>query len=234
MPNPQPTRPVRSPTGGGAVLPLQGVTILLVEDSRYVSDGLRLLAQRSGARLRRADSLADADRHLALYLPDLVIVDMGLPDGSGESLILHLSRSGQVPVLGLSGDPDQRPVAFAHGANGFIDKPVPGLAAFQRLIADHVPGLGALRPMADPTLPLVADPLALREDLGEAARRLALGPDTAEKMYLSRFLRGLARSADDPVLAKAAMSLPQANGATLDQIRGLLSLRIGQQPRAFL
>ena len=87
--------------------PLAGITALLVEDSRCASEAMRLLALKSGARLRRADSLAAAHRHLSVYRPMLVIVDMGLPDGSGAELIGTLARAEpRVPVLlGTSGDP---------------------------------------------------------------------------------------------------------------------------------
>ena len=67
--------------------PLLGVMVLVVEDSRYACEALRLLCQKSGARIRRAESLASATRHLRAYRPRVAIVDLGLPDGSGLSLI---------------------------------------------------------------------------------------------------------------------------------------------------
>ncbi len=74
-------------------LPLQGLTLLAVEDSRFASDALRLLSQRSGARLRRAESLEAAWAHLRVYRPDVILVDLGLPDGRGETLIRRLAQA---------------------------------------------------------------------------------------------------------------------------------------------
>ncbi|MFM7446143.1 MAG: response regulator, partial [Tabrizicola sp.] len=117
-------------------LPLQGITVLVVEDSRFASDAIRLLCQRSGARLRRAESLEQAWSHLRVYRPDVILIDLGLPDGRGEALIRRLAVNGQPrPVLlGISGDPDGKGAALSAGADGFIDKPIGSLAAFQRVV----------------------------------------------------------------------------------------------------
>ncbi|MDZ7909754.1 MAG: response regulator [Gemmobacter sp.] len=110
----------------GTDLPLQGLTLLAVEDSRLTCEVLRLMCQRSGARLRRADGLAAARVHLRRYRPDVVLIDLGLPDGRGEDLMADLAaRPGHPPIIGMSGmGHDGLPA----GADAFLHKPLPGLA----------------------------------------------------------------------------------------------------------
>jgi DNA-binding NarL/FixJ family response regulator len=222
----------QGPMPYGAVLPLQGLTLLVVEDSRFASEALRLMALRSGARMRRAESLRDARRHLALYRPDAVLVDLGLPDGSGTTLIRDLATAApDAPVvLGLSGDPDGRGPALAAGAAGFIAKPLAGLAAFQAAMLRHLPGRGEPDLAAPPALP---DRLALREDLVHAASLLADDPPPGQRRYLARFLAGLARASDDGALATAAAGLDGDDPAAWQQAAGLVALRIDQTPSPF-
>ena len=143
MPCPLAPTPPDSPAPkrfGRPVQPLQGLTILTVEDSRFASESLRLLCLRSDARLRRAESLEQADRHLSVYRPDIVIVDLGLPDGDGTDLIRRLARQrcpGPV-VLGTSGDPAGQKAALAAGAAGFLPKPIDSLAHFQATVLGHL------------------------------------------------------------------------------------------------
>lgn len=221
-----------SPGAGSGALPLAGVTILLVEDSRLASDALRLMCQRSGARLRRAESMAQARLHLRTYCPDVVIVDLGLPDGRGDRLIrdLAITRRGSV-VLGLSGDPDGRAQALAAGAKGFLDKPLPGLGAFQRAVLRHLPGRFAptVREEDDPAT-AGADPLALRDDLIHAADLMAMAPDPEARSYLARFVAGVARSAGDTDLAEAAAAAALRPEA-LPLLHRLVQRRLGEGAR---
>ena len=121
----------KEPNAAG--LPMRGMTVLAVEDSRFASEALRLMCQRSGARLRRAETLAVARAHLRLYRPDAIIVDLGLPDGRGEGLIRDLVLAALRPkvILGTSGSTSGRMSAIAAGADGFLEKPVESLAMFQ-------------------------------------------------------------------------------------------------------
>lgn len=189
-------------------LPLRGVTLLAVEDSRYAADALRLICQQAGARLRRVESLAAARAHLAVYRPDVAIVDLGLPDGCGADLIAEFAAQG-LPVLAISGAPEGRERALDAGAVAFLEKPMPSVAGFLRLIRQLVAGVGA-EPAAPDIAPPAADPLALRDDLARAAALVA-GEDGATP-YVAGFVRSLARAAGDPALEAAALQASAAGG----------------------
>ncbi|WP_368186755.1 response regulator [Aestuariibius sp. HNIBRBA575] len=195
--------------------PLLGHTVLAVEDSRFASEALRLLSLRSGARIRRADSLHHARRHLRVYRPSVIIIDLGLPDGAGEDLIQELANtSPRVEViLGISGDVDAAERALNAGADGFIAKPIASLAAFQQAILDHLPA------DKQPPMPrnvsaeiIHPDRLAYRDDLAHVAEMLGDGQtgeqDLPQKLdYVTQFLSGLALSADDADLSAALIDL---------------------------
>ena len=116
---------------------MTGLTVLVVEDSRFASEAMRLLCLRSGARIRRADCLRSAHRHLQTYRPAVVIVDLGLPDGSGADLIAELvAQPGRsTVVLGTSGDAAGEAVARAAGADGFLAKPVESLCCVSGVLS---------------------------------------------------------------------------------------------------
>ncbi len=212
--------------------PLLGLTVLLVEDSRFASEAMRLLCLRSGARIRRADCLRSAHRHLATYRPGVVVVDMGLPDGSGADLIREIkAMAAPAPaVLGLSGDPATEAEARAAGADAFLHKPLESLAEFQQAVLSTLPGQD--RPRGLHVLPdetILPDPLALRDDLSHIAEMLAAAPDQADFGYVAHFLAGVARSAHDRALETAAEaiggpSLPSA--AAISHLSGIVQARL--------
>lgn len=198
------------PLAPTAARPLLGRTILVVEDSRFACEAMRLLCLRSGARLRRADCLASARKHLKVYHPTVVIADLGLPDGSGADLIRDLSalspRTGV--LLGMSGDPDREGEAIRAGADGFLAKPIQSLATFQQAILCHLPaGMQppTPRPFGDDAVN--PDPIAFQDDIQRACEVLSNGTDGHTLDYLAQFTSGVARSVNDRALMAAAEAL---------------------------
>ena len=192
--------------------PLLGLTVLAVEDSRFTSEALRLLCLRSGARIRRADTLHHARRHLRVYRPSVVLVDMGLPDGSGAGLIADLAQaSPRVDVLlAMRGDFDPHAAALRAGADGFLAKPVANLGQFQSVILEHLPSAqrpSGLRVLTDDRVE--PDRIALRDDLAAAADVLSRAPEGRRLRYLAQFLGGVARSAADTPLSEAVDCLDE-------------------------
>ena len=214
------------PQGAGAMandLPLLGVTVLAVEDSRFASEALRLICRRLGARLRRAESLQAAASHLKLYRPDVVIVDLGLPDGRGEALIRDLA--GRLPrgvVLGMSGDAAGRALAIEAGADGFVDKPLESVSAFRALLLRLLPAHAGTAVEAADT-GLAPDRLALRDDLARAAALLDHAMGETTQAYVAGFVRGVAQHAHDAALASARP----------EDLRALLRDRLDRPDHAF-
>jgi CheY-like chemotaxis protein len=209
---------------------LFAVTILLVEDSRSASEAIRLMAAESGARVRRADSLHAAGRHLAIYRPNVVMVDLGLPDGDGMALIRHLAAATPPigGVIALSGH-DRfawQAEALACGAAACLEKPIPSLRAFQDVILSVLPDAESRRPDGrDLALAgrasvraAYAEDLKRARALLEDALKAADGETVA---YVAQFLGSVAEMTGDARLASLAAggdgaALIAAVGARLD------------------
>ena len=219
-----------------AARPFLGLTVLMVEDSRFACDALRLVCTRSGARIRRADCLRSARRHLEVYRPSVAIVDMGLPDGSGAELIAELAASEpRLPViLATSGDPAAEAAALAAGADGFLAKPVQGMSKVQAAVLAHLP------PEWRPHGPRVADlteikpdPIAYRDDMLHVAHLLDASND-ATLDYAAQFLTSVAQSAKDTPLAVVAQQWLDARRKHLpsDEITARIARLVAERMEA--
>lgn len=214
--------------------PLLGLTVLVVEDSRFACEAVRLLCLRSGARIRRADSLEHASKHLGVYRPSVLIVDVGLPDGSGLELIkTSAAASVRIDViLGTSGDEMAEDAVIAAGADGFIAKPIASLSAFQAAILAHLP-----HDRQPPGPRLVSDEvvspdiLAYHDDLSHVAAVID-GEDGSEVLsYITQFLGGVARSVADDDLDKAVAALAQKHALGSNTPADLVALGAMVQTR---
>lgn len=197
-------KPLYSPT---AKRPLLGMTVLVVEDSRFVWDGLRLMCLHSGARIRRADSLKSARRHLRVYRPSIAVIDIGLPDGSGLELIRDLAaqRPRIGVLLGISGDETGALLARQAGADEFLDKPLKNLALFQESVLKHMPK--EMLPSGPRTLndeTIEPDPMTYADDLQHISNLLEDSKSDPQILdYVTQFAHSLAQAADDKMLINA-------------------------------
>lgn len=219
--------------------PLLGLTVLMVEDSRFASEAIRLLCLRSGARIRRADSLKSARRHLRVYRPSVVIIDLGLPDGSGAALIRELANA--IPrlgiIFGISGNDGGVEHALEAGADGFFAKPIESLATFQRAILEHLPADAQPKGLHTLTNDKISpDPIALHDDLIHISSVLKSDANDGQAIdYVAQFLTGIARIAHDDVLESAVIDLAkqrakgQPTGPQVAQISGMVQERLGHR-----
>jgi two-component system, OmpR family, response regulator QseB len=102
------------------------MNILLVEDDLELGNGVRIALADQGFSVVWVRRLVDAEHELAVSLTDLVLLDLGLPDGDGLALLKKLRRELQtLPVLILTARDalDDRLTGLDCGADDYLVKP---------------------------------------------------------------------------------------------------------------
>ena len=99
--------------------------ILVVEDDVHIQTLLQTLLESVGFKVIPADSCSAAQVMYASYIPDLVILDLGLPDQDGIVFLKKLREESSVPVIVLSArmEEDDKVTALDEGANDYVTKP---------------------------------------------------------------------------------------------------------------
>jgi DNA-binding response OmpR family regulator len=102
-----------------------GLEVLVVEDApEFVQIVTGVLRER-GHRVRSAGSIADAVASMASVPPDLVVLDLSLPDGDGLDLCRTIRERSSAYILMLTGRDDEidKIVGFKLGADDYVTKP---------------------------------------------------------------------------------------------------------------
>ena len=104
---------------------MAGARILLVEDDPAIARSIIYTLERDGLSVTHSLLLGDARAQISRQLPDAVILDVGLPDGSGLDLCRELRAAGSLPVLMLSaqGEEIDRVLGLELGADDYVSKP---------------------------------------------------------------------------------------------------------------
>jgi len=100
-------------------------TILLVEDERKLRDLVRSYLEQAGFDVLSTDSGAEALSLADSATPDLLILDLGLPDIGGETVARELRAKGSVPILMLTArsNEEDRVRGLEAGADDYVTKP---------------------------------------------------------------------------------------------------------------
>ncbi|MGH0035421.1 MAG: sigma-54-dependent transcriptional regulator [Myxococcota bacterium] len=105
---------------------MNDLAILIVEDDPDFRASLVSLLEREGYRLHEAGTLAGAREALAEAAPDVVLLDLGLPDGSGLELLSDADLAGRCEFVVMTGDTSAESAieALRQGALDYLPKPV--------------------------------------------------------------------------------------------------------------
>jgi DNA-binding response OmpR family regulator len=118
-------------------MPVARRKVLLVEDEQSIVAPLAAALDREGFDAHAVETAAEALEVAARLDPDLVLLDLMLPDGSGFDVCRELRRSGDVPVIMLTarGDEADRIVGLELGADDYVVKPFSAREVIARIRA---------------------------------------------------------------------------------------------------
>jgi two-component system response regulator RegX3 len=100
-------------------------TVLVVEDEESITTPLTAALEREGFDTAVAPTAAEALELARSLEPDVVLLDLMLPDGSGVDVCRELRRTSQVPIIVVTarGDEADRVVGLELGADDYVVKP---------------------------------------------------------------------------------------------------------------
>ena len=104
---------------------MSGARILLVEDDVAMRTAVARNLLAHGFRVTSSGDVAGALREWDAERPDLVLLDLGLPDLDGSAVVRHVRRDATTPIVILSARADERikVTALEAGADDYVTKP---------------------------------------------------------------------------------------------------------------
>lgn len=136
--------------------------MLVVEDETAISEPLSEHLEREGFETTVAATVADATDSLARSQPDLILLDVMLPDGDGRDLCRQIRTRSDVPIIMLTarGEEVDRIVGLELGADDYVVKPFSAGELVARIRAILRRGRGPTRRGPISVGPITLDPAA--------------------------------------------------------------------------
>ena len=103
-----------------------GANLLLVEDDAETRRGMAAFLRARGHTVREAGAAGDALRQFESARPDLILLDLGLPDLDGATVVRRVRREATTPILIVSARDreEDKIAALDAGADDYVTKPV--------------------------------------------------------------------------------------------------------------
>jgi two-component system, NtrC family, response regulator HydG len=224
---------------------------LIVEDDPNSLSGLSAIVAADGFSVDTAISLAEARAALSRFIPDVVLIDLHLPDGGGLDLLSHLPAQpdGVLPVIVMTGNATVESAieGLRHGIWDYLLKPV------------NIPRLRSLLARIPRPYELTEEVQALRTKLRQLGRfgRMIGRSDAIQHVYdmierlaptefavlisgeagtgkevAARTLHDMSRRRKGPFVTFDCRSFAHELGIGIGTERGLHSLLFGQEPAA--
>jgi two-component system KDP operon response regulator KdpE len=189
--------------------------MLIVEDDAALQTVLTVLFEANGFRAVVAGTAYGGIHGAQLHKPDMILVDLGLPDRDGLQVISVIRTWSAVPIVVLTArnEEAQRLIAFEKGADDFVVKPFSSpelLARVRAVLRRHVRGE---QPMAILKLGSV------EIDMGNRVARTVEGQEVRITPTEYRVLEVLTRNANR--IVTLAVLQKEVWGPQRDDVRGL-------------
>jgi two-component system KDP operon response regulator KdpE len=99
--------------------------VLVVEDEAQMRTFVRIALESHGYQMLEAPTAAEGIRQARSYSPDVVLLDLGLPDGDGSQVTRRIREYSSVPILVISarGNEQSKVNALDDGADDYLTKP---------------------------------------------------------------------------------------------------------------
>ena len=137
--------------------------VLVIEDEQPIAEPLADALRREGFDVQLAGSAAEGLDAFSAYAPDIVLLDVMLPDGDGRDVLRQIRQTSGVPVLMVSarGEEMDRVLGLELGADDYVTKPFSAAelvarmrAVLRRSTAEPVGDAGGLLESGDVTMNL--------------------------------------------------------------------------------
>jgi two-component system KDP operon response regulator KdpE len=127
-------------------------SILIVEDELNIRRMVSIALNAEGYKTIESSSVRDGLRHALDLKPELIILDLGLPDGDGQEVLTRIRQTSSVPILVLSArhTENDKVKLLMSGANDYVSKPFSIrelIARIKVLLRDITPMLPEAKPV---------------------------------------------------------------------------------------